>query len=90
MKGQKTQGRERQINLGLSTKGIKMKNATIIGMMLLAMVNCAYSADITFTSSGTIQNGDVYEHVYLENDGIVVDMTGGQIGNLQISYTACD
>jgi len=39
----------------------------------------AYSVDITFTSSGTIVDGNVYDSVYVQNDGTVVNMSGGQI-----------
>jgi len=54
----------------------------IILMMLLFGVCSVQAVDITFSTSGTISNGDVYDNVYVENDFTVVDMTGGQIGRL--------
>ena len=56
----------------------------MIALFLVAGI--CHATSVTFTSSGTIQNGEVYNYVYVENDGTVVDMTGGQIGNLQTSY----
>jgi len=49
-------------------------------LVFLAIVSHTASAvDITFTSSGTIQDGDSYVRVFVKNDDTVVDMTGGQI-----------
>jgi hypothetical protein len=42
---------------------------------------CAKATDITFTSSGTITDGNVYTNVYVKNNGTVVNMSGGQIGS---------
>ena len=50
---------------------------------VFSMGSLAYSTNMTFTSSGTIEDGDVYDHVYVENDLTVVDMFSGQVGNLQ-------
>lgn len=58
---------------------------SILLLLLSAPVLC-HATTITFTSSGTIQDEDVYNYVYVENDGTVVDMAGGQIGNLGTSY----
>jgi len=57
-----------------------------ITLLLLLMPALCQATTITFTSSGTIQSSDVYNYVYVENDGTVVNMTGGHIGNLQTSY----
>ncbi len=57
------------------------KNSKILILLFLTPVVCS-AADITFTSSGTIDDGDIYDNVYVENDGTIVDMTGGQIINL--------
>jgi hypothetical protein len=51
-------------------------------LAILWLPVCAYSTDITFTSSGTIEDGNVYDNVYVENNGTVVDMSGGQISHL--------
>lgn len=56
------------------------KIISVAGVLLLASL--VYSADITFSTSGTIGAGDIYDVVYLENNDTVVDMTGGQIGKL--------
>jgi hypothetical protein len=58
----------------------------IVILLFLYKPAILLAGDITFSSSGTIGPNDVYNHVYVENDGTVVDMTGGQIGNLQTSY----
>jgi len=63
-----------------------MQKIILIILLVLFNVRPAQAVDITFSTSGTIQNGEVYNYVYVENDGTVVDMTGGQIGNLQTSY----
>jgi len=51
--------------------------------VVFSTASLAYSTDITFTSGGTIEDGDTYDHVYVLNDFTVVDMFGGQIGNLR-------
>src|SRR3990170_354735 len=54
----------------------------IVFAVLILLPVCAYSTDITFTSSGTITDGNVYDKVYVENEGTVVNMSGGQISKL--------
>jgi hypothetical protein len=54
----------------------------IIFAILSLLPVCAYSTDITFTSSGSIVDGNVYDNVYVENNGTIVDMSGGQISHL--------
>ena len=63
---------------------MRRKTALII-LILLVGVSSVQAGDITFSSSGTISNGDVYDNVYVENDGTVVDMSGGQIADLLLS-----
>jgi len=46
---------------------------------ILILSVCAFATDITFTSSGTITDGNVFENVFVQNDGTVIDMSGGQI-----------
>lgn len=65
---------------------MNMKFTKLLTLLIIITPAICHATIITFTSSGTIQNGDVYNQVYVENDGTVVDMTGGQIGNLQTSY----
>jgi len=49
-------------------------------LVFLAIVSHTASAvDITFTSSGTIQDGDSYAWVSVHNDGTVVNMRGGEV-----------
>jgi len=48
-------------------------------LSLLFLSNFAFATDITFTSSGTIQDGDSYVRVFVQNDVTVVNMTGGEI-----------
>lgn len=48
-------------------------------VLILLLASLTFATDITFSSSGSIGVGDSYDDVYLENDGTVVDMTGGQI-----------
>ena len=57
----------------------------IIVTMLLFGVCSVQAVDITFSTSGTIIEGDVYDTVYIENDFTVVDMLGGQISSLHTS-----
>ena len=61
------------------------KKILIILMMLLFAVCSVQAVAITFSTSGTIGAGDTYDTVYVENDGTVVDMTGGQIVDLLTS-----
>ncbi len=55
-------------------------------LMILAILlfygGLVQATNTTFSSSGTIVNGNVYDKVYVQNDGTVVNMTGGQISNL--------
>jgi len=53
---------------------------TIFAILFLLPV-CANATDKTFTTSGTIVDGNVYGSVYVQNDGTIVDMSGGQITN---------
>jgi hypothetical protein len=55
----------------------KKLTKTILAILLWPV--CAYSTDITFTSSGTITDGNAFGNVYVQNNGTVVDMSGGQI-----------
>jgi len=55
---------------------------SILLAILLFLPVCVYSTNITFTSSGIIEDGNVYDNVYVENNGTVVDMSGGQISYL--------
>ena len=59
-----------------------LKKISMILMMMLSGVCSVQAVDITFSTSGTISAGDTYDTVYVQNDGTVVDMTGGQIGRL--------
>lgn len=63
-----------------------MRNKIVI-LMLGVLLSCgelAQADDITFTSSGTINSADVWEHVRVENDGTTVNMGGGQVGYLSM------
>jgi hypothetical protein len=60
---------------------MKKKLAITLFAVLFLFPVCAYSTDITFTSSGTITDGNVYTNVYVLNNGTVVNMSGGQIGS---------
>lgn len=51
-------------------------------VIVLSFASMAFSADVTFSASGSIGSGETYDTVYLENDGTIVNMTGGQITNL--------
>ncbi len=57
-----------------------MKTRMLKFVFVVLLPFCAYATNITFTSSGSIVEGDVYNAVYLQNDGTVVNMSGGQIG----------
>jgi hypothetical protein len=56
--------------------------AKIIFAILLLLPVCANATDITFTSSGSIVDGNVFVKVYVENDGTIVNMSGGQLDHL--------
>jgi len=45
------------------------------------------AADITFNSSGSITSSDVFDNVYVQNNGTIVDMSGGQINSV-VTYDA--
>jgi len=61
-------------------KGEKMRRVILTILILLFFGACSvWAEDITFTTSGTIDDNDIYDNVYVENDGTVVDMTGGLI-----------
>jgi hypothetical protein len=55
-----------------------------IGFATIMACVCAQTmgADKTFYSSGQILPGEVWDHVYIQNDNTIVDMLGGQIGRL--------
>jgi len=63
------------------------KRISILLAILLLPV-CANATDITFTSSGTITDGNVFGNVYVQNNGTVVDMSGGQITQGLNTYDA--
>ena len=66
-----------------------MKKAILTILMMLLFGVCSVQAvDITFSTSGTIVNGNVYDDVYVENDGTIVDMFGGQIEGLWLYDTS--
>jgi hypothetical protein len=54
----------------------------IVFAILFVFSLCVKATDMTFTSSGTITDGNVFDNVYVQNDGTVVNMSGGQIGHL--------
>jgi hypothetical protein len=54
----------------------------IVALLVLFQPIISLAGDITFSSNGTITDGNIYDNVYVENDGTVVDMTGGQISSL--------
>ena len=59
-----------------------MRNPTQITALIafiLFPATPALPTTVTFTSDATIQSGDLYEEVRVENDGTTVTMTGGQI-----------
>jgi len=58
------------------------KRISILLAILLLLPVWAYSTNITFTSSGTITDGNTYDNVYVQNNGTVVNMSGGQINKL--------
>jgi len=58
---------------------IRMPLLALLFLCLAVASQTARAVDITFTSSGTIQDGDSYARVTVQNDGTVVDMTGGEI-----------
>jgi hypothetical protein len=62
-------------------KEIKMKKLLIAAIIFLLPVG-VFATNITFTSSGSIVNGNVFSSVSVQNDGTVINMTGGQIKNL--------
>ncbi|MFA6186998.1 MAG: hypothetical protein WC770_07295 [Phycisphaerae bacterium] len=48
--------------------------------ILILLPVCAFATDKTFTSSGSIVDGDVFGTVYVQNNGTLVNMSGGHIG----------
>jgi len=63
----------------------KRLGKTIFAILFLLPV-WAYSTNITFTSSGTITDGNTYDNVYVRNNGTVVNMSGGQIQTNLITF----
>ena len=61
---------------------MRTKLTKIVLAILFVFSLCAKATDMTFTSSGTITDGNTYDNVYVQNDGTVVNMSGGQIGHL--------
>lgn len=61
---------------------MKMQFSKLLTLLIIITPAVCQAIPITFTSSGAIGTGDIYDYVYLENDGTVVDMTGGQIEDL--------
>jgi hypothetical protein len=62
----------------------KKKMKTRIYLILTIMFVCSLyvkATDITFTSSGTITDGNTYAVVYVQNNGTAVSMSGGQISD---------
>lgn len=53
-------------------------------LVLLTAVQ-GYAASVTFETSGNIVNGDVYDDVYVRNNGTVVNMNGGNVAGVNIS-----
>ena len=53
-------------------------------LLVLCQPIISLAGDFTFSSSGTIGPNDVYDNVYVENNGTIVDMTGGQVSSLSM------
>ena len=51
----------------------------LIASVVLVLAVCALATDKTFTSSGSIVDGDIYNFVQVQNNGTIVNMSGGQI-----------
>jgi hypothetical protein len=49
-------------------------------VILLLLPLCSNATDITFTSSGSIVNGNIFGRVTVQNNDTIVNMSGGQIG----------
>lgn len=65
-----------------------MRNKIVIGVMVMGVLlycgGLAQANDITFSSSDTIDSPQVWGHVYVQNNGTVVNMIGGQVGYLHM------
>ncbi|MGB8225928.1 MAG: hypothetical protein WCE45_03530 [Sedimentisphaerales bacterium] len=55
------------------------KKLKAVFAILFVFSLCVKATDMTFTSSGTITDGNTYDNVYVQNNGTVVNMLGGQI-----------
>jgi hypothetical protein len=64
----------------------KLLGALFTFLFLLPV--CAFATNITFTSSGSIVDGNVFDTVYVRNNGTVVNMSGGQINDWLFTYDA--
>jgi hypothetical protein len=59
----------------------------VICILVLLPAAFGFAADITFTSDGVIQGGDVWDNVYVYDsppDQTTVTMTGGEVTNLRL------
>jgi hypothetical protein len=61
-----------------------LKRILILLAFLFLSPVCTFATDITFTSSGSIVDGNVFNLVQVQNNGTIVDMSGGQIDDLRI------
>jgi hypothetical protein len=48
--------------------------------ILILLPVCAFATDITFTSSNSITAGNIFDTVIVQNNGTVINMSGGHIG----------
>jgi len=67
---------------------MRTKFKKIIFAFLILLPVCAFATNITFTSSGSIVDGNVFDEVYVRNNGTVVNMSGGQINYELYTYDA--
>lgn len=70
----------------LREEEIRGLRALIAALFLTTLPGLCLAGDITFSSSGSIGPNDTYDTVYVQNDGTIVDMWGGQIARLRTSY----
>jgi len=61
-----------------------MKSKAILVVFVLSFSTTVYAEVVTFSSDATISDGDFYDMVVVENDGTIVDMTGGMVNGLKI------